>query len=124
MLDTFSSVERALVHYGDAYQPRTASVSVLGLPQKPSGDRLPFHPSFLNKLEERAELRRRMACLDPEEVLILVRWYVEGTRPEAIAKSLDRSVRHVYRRRVSGVEHLVALGAADEFADADLAEFV
>jgi hypothetical protein len=124
MLSSFSSVERALAGYLDAYQPRTSSVSVMGGSGKPSNERLPFHHSFLDNLDERAELRRRLACLDGEDVLILVRWYVEGSRPETIARDLNRSVRHVYRRRVSGIERLVALGAVDEFADADLSEFV
>jgi hypothetical protein len=122
MLDTFATVERALARYTDAFQPRTSSVSSLS--RGSGGDHFPFHPSLLDGMDDRAELRRRMQWLDAEECLILVRWYVEGARPEVIAGALRRSVRHVYRRRVSAIERIVALGAADEFADADLAEFV
>jgi DNA-directed RNA polymerase specialized sigma24 family protein len=123
MLDCFSSVERALTRYTDPLQPRSGSVSVVPS-TKPSGDRFPFHPALLDGLEERTELRRRMAWLGAEEATVLVRWYIEGARPEKIAGDLGRSVRHVYRYRVAGIERLVSLGRADEFEDADLAEFV
>jgi len=53
----------------------------------------------------------------------VLRWYVEGAKPEAIARHLGRSVRHVYRVRARAVERLVDLGRDDEFADADVAEF-
>jgi hypothetical protein len=123
MLDTFASVERALTRYTDVLQPRTSSVSTLSRTSA-GGDRFPFHPGLLDDLEERSELRRRLRWLEDEEALVLLRWYIEGARPELIAGALRRSVRHVYRRRVSAIERIVALGSADEFADADLAEFV
>jgi DNA-directed RNA polymerase specialized sigma24 family protein len=123
MLDSFPSVERALTRYADQWQPSTGSVSVVPT-TKPNGDRFPFHPSLLDRLEERTELRRRIGWLEHEEAVVLVRWYVEGARPDAIARDLGRSVRHVYRYRVSAIERLIALGRADEFEDADLSEFV
>jgi hypothetical protein len=122
MLATYPSVERALSHYTDCFQPRTGSVTTLG-GGKGSGSGNPFHPSLLEGLEERTELRRRMAWLDGEEAVVLVRWYVEGAKPEVIAKSLGRSLRHVYRRRSSAIEALVALGRSDDFTDADVSEF-
>jgi hypothetical protein len=48
---------------------------------------------------------------------------VEGAKPQAIADGLGRSLRHVYRRRKSGIEALVALGRSDNFEDADVSEF-
>jgi DNA-directed RNA polymerase specialized sigma24 family protein len=121
MLDSFASVERALARYTDPLQPRSGSISTV--PTVKPGGRFPFHPALLDGLEERTELRRRMLWLQVEEAVVLVRWYVEGARPEAIARDLGRSVRHVYRYRVAAIERLVALGTADEFADADLSEF-
>jgi hypothetical protein len=123
VLDSFASVERALARYSDPLQPRSGSVGV-GPATKPSGDRFPFHPALLDGLEERAELRRRMVWLDNEEAVVLVRWYVEGAHPDVIARELGRSVRHVYRHRVTAIECLVSLGMSDEFADADVSEFV
>ena len=122
MLDSFRSVERALTHYSDPLQPRSGSVSVVPS-TKPSGDRFPFHPALLDGLEERTELRRRMAWLGAEEAVVLFRWYIEGARPEAIARDLGRSVRHVYRYRIAAIERLIDLGRADEFDDAELSEF-
>ena len=69
------------------------------------------------------DLRRRIAWLDREEAVVLFRWYVEGAKPEVIAQALGRSLRHVYRRRASGIEALVALGRSDNFEDADVSEF-
>ncbi len=98
-LDSCSAVEHALTRYGD----RLRIVDGLG------------HPT---------ELRWRMARLSREEVVVLVRWYLEGVRPEVIARDLARSVRHVYRCRTAAIERLVALGQGDDLADADLSEFV
>jgi len=121
MLDTFAEVERALGRYADPLQPRTSSVTVL------SGHRghstFPFHPSLLDELEEREELRRRMACLPYEEVYVLIRWYIEGAKPEDIARGLQRSRRHVYRRRSAAVADLANLGSAEGLGDADVADF-
>jgi hypothetical protein len=122
MLATFASVEHALSHYTDCFQPRTGSVTSLG-GGKGSGGGHPFHPALLEDLEERTELGRRMAWLEREEAVVLLRWYVEGARPDAIAAGLARSLRHVYRRRTSAIAALVALGRSDDFEDADVAEF-
>ena len=122
MLATYASVEHALSHYTDCFQPRTGSVASLG--GKVSGAGHAIHPALLEGLEERTELCRRMAWLDREEAVILVRWYVEGAKPCVIAQGLGRSLRHVYRRRNSGVSTLVALGRSDDFEDADVSEFV
>jgi hypothetical protein len=123
MLSTFHSVERALTRYTDCLQPRTGSVTTLG-GGKGSGPASPFHPALLDGLEERSELARRMAWLDREEAVVLFRWYVEGAKPTVIATALGRSLRHVYRRRSSGIDAIVALGRADTFEDADVNEFV
>ena len=122
MLSTFASVERALTHYTDHFQPRTSSVTALG-GGKGSGPGDPFHPSLLGDIEVRTELARRMAWLEREEAVVLFRWYVEGAKPTVIAAGLGRSLRHVYRRRSSGIEAIVALGRADTFEDADVNEF-
>jgi DNA-directed RNA polymerase specialized sigma24 family protein len=123
MLDSFASVERALGRYTDAFQPCSGSISAVPSARS-GGDRFPFHPALLDGLEERAELRRRMAWLPEGEARVLIRWYIEGAHPDAIARDLGCSVRHVYRRRAAAIERLVAMGTAGEFADADLSEFV
>lgn len=122
MLDSHPAVEEALWRFADAYQVRTASITTVPS-GRASGDRLPFRAAFLDRLDERSELKARLAWLDHEEQVVVLRWYVEGARPEAIARGLGRSVRHVYRVRARAVERLVDLGRDDEFADADVAEF-
>jgi hypothetical protein len=124
MLDTFVSVERALSRYTDCLQPRSGSVTALcrgGSGGAGSGS--PFHPALLDNLEEREELRRRIAWLSDEEAVVIFRWYVEGAKPEVIAAGLGRSPRHVYRRRSSAVAAIVALGRREDFEDADVSEF-
>jgi DNA-directed RNA polymerase specialized sigma24 family protein len=86
--------------------------------------RFSFPPALLDRLEERDELGRRIRHLPHEEQVVIARWYFAGDRPEAIARFLHRSVRHVYRVRSRAVGRLVDLGCADEFADADVSEFV
>lgn len=123
MLDSFPAVERALGRYADPFQPRGGSVAVLH--RRAGEGRFPFHPALLDELEEREELRRRMAALSPTDAVVLVRWYVEGALPEAIARDLRCSRRHVYRRRRAAVAALVEAGAGgDDLADADVSEFV
>jgi DNA-directed RNA polymerase specialized sigma24 family protein len=121
MLDTYADVERALGRYTDPLQPRTGSVTVV------SGHRgnttFPFPAALLGDLEERDELRRRMACLPRADVYVLIRWYVEGATPMAIARGLHCSRRQVYRRRRAAVAGVVALGGTDDFGDADASEF-
>lgn len=122
MLETFPAVERALRTFTDPYQPRSSWVTTIPRGRS-GGDRFPFGPALLDRLDERTELRARIAWLAPEARVVLARWYIEGARPEVIARDLRRSVRHVYRVRARAVEQLVALGRDDEFADADVAEF-
>jgi DNA-directed RNA polymerase specialized sigma24 family protein len=122
VLSAFTEVEWALRRYTDAYQPRTASIM-----QTPTGkggsDRFPFRPALIDRLDERTELRARMALLTHEEREVLLRWYVEGASVQSIAQTMGRSTRHVYRLRTHAIEAIIALGAHDEFADVDLAEF-
>ena len=62
--------------------------------------------------------------LGSEEQEVIARWYFGGQRPDAIAAAIGRSVRHVYRVRGRAIGRLVDLGCDDEFADADVSEFV
>ena len=122
LLESYPAVEEALWRFADAYQPRSSSITTVPS-GRITGDRLPFNAAFLDRLDERSELKARLAWLDHEEQIVVLRWYVEGAKPEAIARHLGRSVRHVYRVRARAVERLVDLGRDDEFADADVAEF-
>jgi len=123
MLDTPFAVERALTRYTDPLQPRTGSVTTIPRGGGGAGSSSPFHPALLGELEERGELRRRLAWIGDEEAVVLFRWYIEGAKPEVIAKEMGRSLRHVYRRRGTALSAIIALGRADDFSDADVDEF-
>ena len=123
ILDSFAAVDSALTHYQDPTAIRSSTrFDGNGGPSDPS--RFPFPPALLDRLEERSELRCRVRVLQPEEQQVIARWYFAGERPEVIAHALGRSVRHVYRLRSRAIGQLVDLGNDDEFADADVSEFV
>jgi DNA-directed RNA polymerase specialized sigma24 family protein len=122
MLETPSDVEHALWRYTDPTQPASASVTVI--PSSGStGSRGAFERNVLEGLDERQELAARMAWLEPEERAVLVRWYVEGAKPDTIARGIRRSVRHVYRVRGRALHRIIDLGDTAEFSDVDVAEF-
>ena len=77
LLDSYPAVEDALWRYADAYQVRTATITTIPS-GRASGDRLPFRAAFLDRLDERSELKARLAWLDHEEQVVVLRWYVEG----------------------------------------------
>jgi hypothetical protein len=87
-LDSWSAVEHALTRYGD-------------------------HLRVVDGLAHPTELRWRMARLSREEVVVLVRWYLERARPEIIAHDLARSTLHVSRCRAEAIERLAALAHVD-----------
>ena len=123
ILDSFAAVDSALCHYQDPTAIRSSTrFDGNGGPSDPS--RFPFPPALLDRLDERAELRYRVRLLAPEEQQVIARWYFSGDRPEAIARAIGRSVRHVYRVRSRAIGRLVDLSNDDEFADADVSEFV
>ena len=72
LLDSYPAVEDALWRYADAYQVRTATITTIPS-GRASGDRLPFRAAFLDRLDERSELKARLAWLDHEEQVVVLR---------------------------------------------------
>lgn len=109
VLDTYEDVVRSLLTWTDCWQPATGSVVVgVGTPGRRRGDGL--RATLLEGLEERTELRWRLAQLDDLDQRILFLFYVAYATGAEVAAEVGLSERQCYRRRNRAVERLVDLG--------------
>lgn len=108
---TPEGVAYALKRYRDVFDPKTTSVIVVSREAfDPSQG--PFRNGLIHRLDEREELRRRMAeRLEERERRLLFLWYVADLRPARVAQSLGISRMHAYRLRKKA---LAALCDEDE----------
>lgn len=96
MFEEPGDVIRALVRFADCYDPKTASLMLVGAATKdPHGD--PFGNGFIAHFDERAELLVRMQRVDERARTLLVMWYVQGRPVAHIARALGISRVHCYR---------------------------
>jgi DNA-directed RNA polymerase specialized sigma24 family protein len=98
MLDTTGDVIHALVRYEDVFDPKSGSLLVA----RSGGDTFadePFRGDLLTRIEERAELRRRLGALDARERELLCLWYVASWPVVRIARQIGVSRVHCYRLR-------------------------
>jgi capsular exopolysaccharide synthesis family protein len=65
---------------------------------------------LLDRLDERAELRRRMQVLGEPDRRLLYLWYVAQLPATRIAQALGISRRQCFRRRASAVKRIVEFG--------------
>lgn len=105
MLDEAVDVIHALVRYEDVFDPKTGSVLVAkrshgGITAEP------FRGELLMRVEERAELRRRLARLDARERELLYLWYVASWPAVRIAQQLRISRVHCYRLRKRALDDM------------------
>jgi DNA-directed RNA polymerase specialized sigma24 family protein len=98
MLDTTGDVIHALIRYEDVFDPRSGSLLIA----RSGGDTFadePFRGDLLTRIEERAELRRRLGALDARERELLCLWYVASWPVVRIARQIGVSRVHCYRLR-------------------------
>lgn len=96
MFLTAGDVIRALARFRDCYDPKTASLMLVGShAQDPHAE--PFRAGFIARFDERAELLRRLATLDERARRLLVLWHVEAVPVAHIARRLGISRVHCYR---------------------------
>jgi DNA-directed RNA polymerase specialized sigma subunit len=62
---------------------------------------------LLDRLDERAELRRRMKVLRESDRRLLYLWYVAQLPAASIAQALGISRRQCFRRRASAIRQIV-----------------
>lgn len=86
-----------LKRYRDVFDPKTTSLLLVSR-QGFDPSQGPFRAGFISRLEERDELRRRMADrLAPRERKLLFLWYVVELRPSDVARRIHVSRVHCYR---------------------------
>jgi DNA-directed RNA polymerase specialized sigma24 family protein len=98
ILDETADVVHALLRYEDVFDPKSGSILVAN-GNRAGFDGEPFRGNLLMKVEERAELRRRLARLDERERELLCLWYIASWPAVKIARRLGISRVHCYRLR-------------------------
>jgi len=112
VLDTRRDVITALVRYTDWWQPVTSSILVAGAARRSSDFSDGIRDGLLDSLDERAELRRRMARLAERDRRVLFLWYVRELEASEIARVLKLSRRQCFRIRAGAIDRLVEQGEA------------
>jgi DNA-directed RNA polymerase specialized sigma subunit len=113
MSDYFASssdVVRGLITYTDWWQPSSSSVLLVGAARRSSELTDGIGVGLLERLDERAELRRRMQDLDESDRRLLYLWYVAQLPATRIAQLLGISRRQCFRRRASAIQRIVEVG--------------
>jgi DNA-directed RNA polymerase specialized sigma subunit len=105
-----SDVVRGLITYTDWWQPTTSSVLQVGAARRSSELTDGIGIGLLDRLDERAELRRRMQDLREADRRLLYLWYVAQLPATRIAQLLGISRRQCFRRRASAIQRIVEVG--------------
>ena len=113
MLETRRDVITALVCYTDWWQPVTSSILVTGAARRSHEFSDGIRDGLLDSLDERAELRRRMARLTERDRRVLFLWYVRELEVSEIARVLKLSRRQCFRIRAAAIHRLVEQGEGD-----------
>ncbi len=103
LLTDQAQVVRALSSFTEGVRPASSSILSIGNRRR-SADLLGF--GALARVEEHAELTRRLKRLASRERLLLLLWYAEGWPAVAIAEHLGISRIHCYRLRNRAIEAL------------------
>ncbi|GFP25381.1 hypothetical protein HKBW3S43_01132 [Candidatus Hakubella thermalkaliphila] len=112
MLDTRQEVVRALVTLPDYYQIKSSSlITILARKKYYDKGRDPFGRKFLDNLEVRYELLRRLALLDERERNLLFMWYIETKPVVEIARKLHISRMHCYRLRLKALDNIISMNS-------------
>ena len=119
MLDTRRDIITALVRYTDWWQPVTSSILVAGAARRSNEFSDGIRDGLLDSLDERAELRRRMACLTERDRRVLFLWYVMELEVSEIARVLQLSRRQCFRIRATAINRLVEQGEAEADGTSD-----
>jgi DNA-directed RNA polymerase specialized sigma subunit len=107
MFDAPVDVIRGLITYTDWWQPSTSSIYEVGAARRSSSFTDGIRSGLLDRLDERAELRRRMRLVSDNDRQVLYLWYVVQLPVSEISRSLGISRRQCFRRRAAAVRRIV-----------------
>lgn len=94
--------------------PKTSSLIVLAEGRdRYICDKEPFRKGFLDDLEKRHELARRLRKLDETKASLLFLWYVEAKSKIEIAHVMGLSRTHIYRLHNEAINDLIAMNKAN-----------
>lgn len=111
VLATASEVRRAIARLEDFYDPKTGSLIVLSeATSKDSYRHEPFKEGFLDTLDERHEILRRLQQLDERKRQILLLWHLETLPKNEIAERVGVSRMHVYRLHGQAIQEIIQMG--------------
>lgn len=111
MLKTAREVKRAIARLEDFYDPTTGSLILLGGSKGKDAYRgEPFKTGFLDTLDERHEIARRLQLLDERKRQILLLWHLETLPKDEIAKLVHVSRMHVYRLHAQAIQEIIDMG--------------
>jgi|ERR671924_1125144 DNA-directed RNA polymerase specialized sigma subunit len=118
MLQTVGQVVRALKSYREYYHPKSSGILMGVISRTTDVDADPFRRGFLDSLELRTELLRRLSALDERERAVLMLWYVMDQPVHEICDSLSLSRSHCYRVRDRALANMTDQVAALEVQEA------
>src|SRR5712692_8801428 len=99
VLESPAQVRCCLERLRHLYQPATTSLLQIGAFPRRGRPTEIFHPGFIDELDERTELGRRLRCLEDRDRTILMLWHVAGVPPGEVARRVGVS-RRQHRRRL------------------------
>lgn len=117
MLTTTGEVVGALKAFGDFYHPKTNSILIAsGSPRDPHGD--PFRRGFIDSLEIRTELLRRLATLEERDRNLVMLWYVSEVPVRDLCARMGVSRATLYRLRDRALQQMTEAATIREVATA------
>lgn len=115
MLATAREIRRAIARLEDFYDPTTGSIVIIAETRgKDSYRQEPFKAGFLDTLDERHEIARRLELVDERKRQILLLWHLETLPKDEIAQRVGVSRMHVYRLHGQAIQEIIDMGEEEQ----------
>ena len=117
MFETVGQVVRALKSFREYYHPKASGILTIS-GRNADVDADPFRRGFLDSLDLRTELLRRLSTLDERERSVVMLWYVMDRPVAEVCEQLSVSRSHCYRLRDRALANMVDAVALPEVQEA------